>query len=224
MEKSYWHGRWERHETGWHQSEVEPGLIAYFSGMSPTRIFVPLCGKSMDLAWLASQGHEVVGVELSSVACQLFFEESKIPYQKSQDTKFTLYQSTDPTHKVTLLNGDFFDLQDFDLTQIGAVYDRAALIALPLQMRVAYASSLCQLIRKYADPHSFVFLQIVLDRTPPDLNGPPFSISDSELKSLYGKDFEITLLSRETVDMGDSNLNQTEECVYQMRLATEIGN
>ena len=205
MDKKYWIGRWERGETGWHEPEVEPALVARFSRLKPTRVFVPLCGKSRDLTWLASQGHEVVGVEAAEQACRAYFDENKIPFEESRAGAFTLFRGG----KVSIFNGDFFDLGPSELGEIGAVYDRGALIALPSDIRTRYAAHLAGLARG-----SFEFLQIALERIPPDSNGPPFSVSAQEIALLYGKEFEIALLSREKIDMGDKS--HTEESVYSL--------
>lgn len=214
MDKNYWLGRWARGETGWHQAEVEPALVSGFSKLGPTRVLVPLCGKSLDLGWLASRGHEVVGVELSELSCQMFFEESGIAVEKRVLGPFTLFDGG----AIRILNGDFFELRPEDLGRIGALYDRAALIALPPPLRSRYASKIAELVRSCSRPGDFTMLQVVLERTPHDTAGPPFSVPASELRALYGADFEITPLSRETVAMPEQESGVTEECVYGLTL------
>ncbi len=199
MEQNYWLGRWERGETGWHQDEAEPRLIEAFSDLGPTRVLVPLCGKSRDLAWLASRGHEVIGVELSERACRAFFEENKIPFSVTPEGRFTAYRG----ERITILNGNIFDLGPEELGEFGALYDRAALIALPPETRTRYAAHLLELIRKRGKKRDFRFLQIILYRSPEDREGPPFSVSEAEVKRFYGSDFEITQTSREQFPMGE---------------------
>ena len=222
MEKNYWIGRWDRHETGWHQQEVEPGLIAGFSQVQPTRVLVPLCGKSLDLKWLHSQGHEVIGVELSALACGEFFAENQMQFQQSTEGAFEVFRGD----RITLYNGDFFKFGPGQLGEIGALYDRAALIALPPDMRSRYATHLIQLIRSClirsligncSKKDGFNFLQIALEQTPPNLSSPPFSVSAQEIEILYGKDFEIHQLSRERVgEPGETTV--TMESVYKLYL------
>jgi thiopurine S-methyltransferase len=193
MEPNFWLGRWERGETGWHQNEVEAGLIQGFAGLAPTRVLVPLCGKSLDLAWIAAQGHEVLGVELSAMACDAFFAENKIPFKKSVQGPFTCYEAP----KFKILNGNFFDLSAAELGKIGAIYDRAALIALPIELREKYAAHMTQIIKNCGTESGFRFLQIILQRTPHDEKGPPFSISPAELERLYGSHFQLRAISSE---------------------------
>src|SRR4051812_5121285 len=118
MDKSFWNDRWQRGEIGFHQSEVEPALIDHFKGLAPTRVFVPLCGKSLDLAWLASQAHEVVGVELSALACDAFYAEHRLTPQCSKEGIFTVYRGGG----VTIYNGDFFEFTPAMLGPIGGLY------------------------------------------------------------------------------------------------------
>lgn len=214
--KQYWLGRWQRGETGWHQSEVEPGLTANFAHLAPTRIFVPLCGKSLDLIWLASRGHEVMGVELSEQAVREFFKENQIACHESVRGNFKLFHGGG----ITILNGDFFELTPQDLGDIGAVYDRAALIALPPELRRSYAAKMIQLLDACAHPDTFELLQIVLERTPHDPKGPPYSISTSELEVLYGKSFQIQSISREFLPSNSTETSRTEECIYLMKRHT----
>jgi thiopurine S-methyltransferase len=221
MEPNFWLGRWQRGETGWHQDEVEPGLIAGFAGVSPTRVLVPLCGKSLDLAWLASQGHEVIGVELSPMACEAFFSENKIPFTKSGHGAFTRYQS----ERLTILNGNFFDLSANELGRIGAIYDRAALIALPLELREKYAAHLTQLVKTCGHAPDFHFLQIILQRTPQDEKGPPFSISPSELERLYSQSFELRHRSSERLpalatEGSEKPAFERDEHIFQLAMKT----
>ncbi|MBC7692223.1 MAG: thiopurine S-methyltransferase, partial [Methylotenera sp.] len=135
MKKDFWLKRWAQSEIGWHQTEVEPALIQWASGRRPGRILVPFCGKSLDLIWLKSQGHEVIGVELSELALKKFFSENAIASAQSSEGRFTVHRADG----LTLFNGDFFDLTPEQLGSVDAVYDRAALIAQPPEMRNRYA-------------------------------------------------------------------------------------
>lgn len=212
MDKNYWIGRWKRGETGWHQSEVEPRMIDYFSILPSTRVFVPLCGKSLDLKWLLTHGHEVVGVELSEQASREFFQENSIPFQEDKVGPFNRFRGD----RITIFNGDYFDLEPGYLGSFNSVYDRAALIALPAEIRGRYTQKMLQLIGETRQSAAFRFLQIVLERTPHDLTGPPFSVPGSEIEKLYGSYFAIECLSREKVEMSQRPGVMTEECVYSM--------
>jgi thiopurine S-methyltransferase len=214
VDNNYWLGRWERGETGWHQREVEPLLIAHYSNLAPCRVFVPLCGKSLDLAWLASRGHQVIGVEASELACRTFFEENNLPFQTNASGAFTLFTGG----RVSIFQGDFFELSPKELGPIDAIYDRAALIALPPDVRSKYAEHMKTLIRQCVPKRdSFQFLQIVLERTPHDSNGPPFSIPLDEVASLYGNAFNIQPLSRNHVEMDESKPANVDECAYLLK-------
>lgn len=204
--KDFWLGRWQRGETGWHQDEVEPALVKWVERRNPSTILVPLCGKSLDLIWLASKGFDVIGVELSEIACEALFTENKIPFHKSHQGPFQFFSGG----RLKIFNGDFFSLTAELLGSVGAVYDRAALIALPEEMRVKYSQHVLSLIR----PSKCDFLQITIERIPHDLTGPPFSVPKSEVESLYGKNFKISLQSREFVTARAPEGSKTEECVF----------
>lgn len=213
MNQNYWRGRWERGETGWHQQEIEPALIRYFSSLKPCRVLVPLCGKSLDLLWLTQQGHQVVGVELSTLACEAFFSENKIPSQRSAMDTLTVFEGGD----ITLFNADFFEIKSQHVGKFSAIYDRAALIALPPDIRLKYASHLLKLIQECNGGKEFHFLQIALEKVPDDRTGPPFSVTKEELNSLYGLNFKVNLLEQEEVTVGSEGKSvRAIESVYRL--------
>ena len=211
MDPSFWLGRWERGETGWHQTEVEPGLVEHFPKGAARRVLVPLCGKTLDLQWLASQGHEVVGVELSEVAVRAFMSEHQLNATESREGPFLIFRAG----RITIFQGDIFSLTPDQLGPIDAIYDRAALIALPPELRKAYAAQILKLIAACASPQ-FSHLQIVLQRTPQDEQGPPFSIQPSEIETLHGHQMTCELLSREELGMRDDS--KIEECIYRLEV------
>ncbi|MBI5437701.1 MAG: hypothetical protein HY936_01890 [Nitrosomonadales bacterium] len=129
MKKDFWLERWERKEIGFHQSEINPYLRQYWQELHLARdknVFVPLCGKSSDLLWLRKQGHPVLGVELSAIAAQAFFEENSYTPHRFPGGKFDCYEAGG----IRILCGDFFDLSKDDMAKVSAVYDRASLVAL----------------------------------------------------------------------------------------------
>jgi thiopurine S-methyltransferase len=193
MDRAYWMGRWSRGETGWHQAEPEPALVRFFGTLASTRVFVPLCGKSLDVAWLSAR-HSVLGVEWSELACRAFFEERQITPRESKQGPFLRFEGGN----VVLLCGDFFALEPGDLEGVGAVYDRAALIALPRAERERYAQHLLGLVSTARD---LAFLQLCLERSPSDENGPPFSVDEAELRAHYGSAFRLEFIESEDVPL-----------------------
>ncbi len=185
MDHEFWHKRWEENQIGFHQQEINQYLSSHWAELGlpdGAPVFVPLCGKSLDMLWLREQGHAVLGIELSDKALQDFFAENQLARDISQDERFTTYH----TEGLRLLAGDFFALTRADLDGIVAVYDRASLIALPPQMRTRYARHLAELL-----PSGAHILLIVMDYAPGTIEGPPFSVSANELQELFHKDFVL---------------------------------
>ncbi|GLO48482.1 thiopurine S-methyltransferase [Pseudomonas putida] len=176
MEPAFWQQRWADNQIGFHQARVNPYLQKYWPtlGLAPgSRVLVPLCGKSLDLAWLAGQGYRVLGVELSRRAVEDFFREHGLEAEVQQREAFEVWRSGD----VELWCGDFFALQAGDVGDCAGFYDRAAVIALPPQMREAYMQLLSGLL-----PASCRGLVVTLDYDQSLLGGPPFSVGDEELR------------------------------------------
>ncbi|WP_144171729.1 thiopurine S-methyltransferase [Pseudomonas sp. Kh13] len=176
MESAFWQQRWADNQIGFHQAQVNPYLQKYWPtlGLTPgSRVLVPLCGKSLDLAWLAGQGYRVLGVELSRRAVEDFFREHGLEAEVQQRGAFEVWRSGD----VELWCGDFFALQPEDIGDCVGLYDRAAVIALPPQMRARYLQRLPALL-----PASCQGLVVTLDYDQALLDGPPFSVGDEELR------------------------------------------
>ena len=214
MEADFWHNRWENELTGFHLNEVNPHLKANWSLLKlekNSRVFVPLCGKTLDLIWLAEQGFQVVGVELSALAAEAFFTENNLAVKKSQLADFTLWQS----ENISLFCGDFFNLSTHILGKVDAVYDRASLIALPPAMRQDYASRLMDL-----SPSASKLL-ITLEYQQSKMEGPPFSVSQSEVEALYQEHYEVKQhVAQDVLDENErfrqKGLDFMNECVYQL--------
>ena len=215
MEADFWHNRWENNLTGFHLDEVNPHLKANWSSMNMkagTRIFVPLCGKSLDLIWLAEQGHQVVGVELSPLAVEAFFTENNLSVEHHQIGALEYWQS----ENISLFCGDFFDLTAEILGQVDAVYDRASLIALPPTMRQDYADKITELTR------SATKLLVTLEYDQSKMDGPPFSVTEEEIRALYQANYQVKQLTAQDV-LGDNEkfrakgLDYMNECIYQLQ-------
>ena len=147
------------------------------------RVFVPLCGKSLDMAWLAEIGHDVIGVELSPLAIQDFFTERGVHPAAARTGGFLRLRADG----ITLLAGDFFELDADQVQPVAAVYDRGALIALPEEMRKLYANRLPELA-----PVPILLITVVYDQS--QMPGPPFSVSPSEVRRLYEDRYDISVL------------------------------
>lgn len=183
MEPSFWHARWQANEIGFHQTDINPHLQAYWPDVRAEPngcVFVPLCGKSRDMLWLAGQGQRVLGVEVSPIAVAAFFEENALAFTARGDARFVCRHAGE----ITLLEGDFFDLTGADLDGITAVYDRASLIALPPPLRRRYAEHMAMLL----SPGTPVLL-ITLDYPPREMDGPPFAVSAAEVETLFTSTF-----------------------------------
>lgn len=190
MKKEFWLERWERAEIGFHQDEVNPYLLQYWPELHAAKggeVFVPLCGKSLDMVWLRQQGHRVLGVELSDIAVRDFFAEQGLTPAHTQTTKFQQCEADG----ICILCGDFFDLGKAEMANVRAVYDRASLVALPPEMRERYARHLAELL-----PSGTQVLLVTFDYPQAEMNGPPFAVSVDEVHALYDQYAEIRVLAQ----------------------------
>lgn len=194
MEPQYWLERWELHEIGFHQSGYNAMLVEHWPniarGTPPRQVFVPLCGKTLDMLWLRDRGHAVVGVELSSIAVTDFFQEQAIAFEIDQMDGLLAYHSPG----LQLLCGDFFQVQPDHLRDVDAVYDRAALIALPADLQQRYVDHLNNILPKQAP-----ILLITLEYDPASMDGPPFSTPEARVRELFQTTHDVTRIATRDV-------------------------
>jgi len=192
MEQSFWLNRWENRQIGFHQEQVNEYLLRHWDKYNlPAQghVFVPLCGKSADMVWLADKGYDVTGVEYSQIATEEFFQEHNLTYQLTEKHNFKIYSSD----KITVLQGDFFDLNKDIIGQVDFVFDRASLVALPDDMRSRYAKHMYRLAEQ-AD-----MLLVTMEYNQAQMQGPPFAVTADEVKQHFSSWYNVSEL--ETQDL-----------------------
>jgi thiopurine S-methyltransferase len=188
MQAEFWQQCWQQQRIGFHQSQVHPLLTALYSRLEwrqSAAIFAPLSGKSLDLWWLA-QHAKVIGAELSELACQQFYQQQEQTYVVLPAEPFQLFQHP----AVEIWQGDYFQLKAAQLGDIGLIYDRAALIALPMAMRIDYVRQL-----KLLCPGPVTLLLFNLEYPEDEMTGPPFSVTEQEIRQLFDFASGIELLA-----------------------------
>ena len=192
-DRENWLARWREGRIGFHQDTPSPLLVECWDRIGApdgTRVFVPLAGKSVDMPWLAEHGHAVFGVELAELAVEQFFAEQRLDADVEQTRNGLLWRSG----PIDVLCGDVFALDAQDLADCGAVFDRAAIIALPPGLRRRYAQEL------YAKlPRGCVGLMITLEFPEHEKQGPPFSVREAEVRDLFEPDWAVDLLVRRDI-------------------------
>jgi thiopurine S-methyltransferase len=208
MQPEFWHQRWAGNQIGFHESQVNPLLVAHFDvlGVSPgARVFLPLCGKTLDIDWLLARGYHVAGAELSSLAVAQLFERLGATPVIRQAGPLECRSAAG----LDVFVGDIFELTPDVLGAVDAVYDRAALIALPAQMRRQYVAHL-QVLAGCA-PQLLVTLQYDQQR----IDGPPFSVSEVEVREHFsGRPAKV--LARHEVPGGLKGKCAAEEIVWKI--------
>jgi len=210
LEPEFWHQRWQSNEIGFHLDQPNPWLLRYFGklDLAPrSRILLPLCGKTRDIGWLLLQGMKVVGVELSRLAVEALFDQLKISPVIKKIGAFEIFQGPG----LEILAGDFFKLTEELISPVDAIYDRAALVALPEEMRSDYSSALMSLTRQAPQ------LVITYQYDQSKHAGPPFSVTDDEVRQLYGDIFEISLVDKLEVKGGLKGLIAATESLFLLQ-------
>lgn len=190
MKAAFWHERWETGHLGFHQETVNESLRKFWPSLGvadEARVFVPLCGKSRDMAWMRDAGHRVIGVEWSPIAIEQFFLESDLSPTESMEGAFRRFSGAG----YDLYCGDFFEFATERLRDVRAVFDRAALIALPPETRPRYAAKMIEIL-----PGEARILLITVEYDASKMNGPPHSVPPAEVERLFGKAFELETLEQ----------------------------
>ena len=193
MEPEFWQQRWREGRIGFHNDKPFPLLLKHWPslGVAPgSQVFVPLAGKSQDMAWFASQGYRVLGVELSPLAVEQFFDEHEL---KPEQRK-TRYGTHFEAGGIENIQGDAFGLDAEVLAGCDAVYDRAAVIALPPELRARYVGELYSRL-----PQGCRGLLITLEYPQDEKQGPPFSVTEAEVMERFARDWEVEVLERRDI-------------------------
>ncbi|MCL4123887.1 UNVERIFIED_CONTAM: hypothetical protein GTU68_054197 [Idotea baltica] len=195
MDASFWHEKWDKNQIAFHQSEAHPMLVGQLGALdlSPgARVFVPLCGKTLDIGWLLSQGFRVAGAELSQLAVEQLFDGLGQTPTITETGDLRRYGA----EGVDIFVGDFFALTADALRPVDAVFDRAALVALPEGMRERYARHLSEVTG------AAVQLLITFDYDQAEMDGPPFSVPEGEVRRHYEGRFDVSPLVSAPVEGG----------------------
>ncbi|MFT3756652.1 MAG: thiopurine S-methyltransferase [Pseudoxanthomonas sp.] len=215
MNPDFWLQRWQENQIGFHQSAPTPWLLKHWPSLNLSQgaqVFVPLCGKSLDMAWLAAQGHRVLGVELSPLAVQQFFAEHGLQPEISTSK----YGQHFVASNIEIILGDAFALDDEVLRDCAGVFDRAAIIALPPALRQRYAHDL------YAKlPHGCRGVLVTLEYPQAEFAGPPHAVPEDEVHALFDANWQIELVDRREIPhehpghVGD--VSRLDTAIYTMR-------
>jgi thiopurine S-methyltransferase len=192
MDPAFWFENWEKGQTGFHLKDVNPVLLRHWKDLGLDHapcVLVPLCGKSVDLPYLRSLGHSVIGIELSPIAIEEFWAELGASPQKKVHQSLTFWESD----KIQIIEGDFFSVSPENIGRPTVVYDRAALVAMPPELQSQYAAHLATLSQDAP-----IFL-VTFDYRTEDMSGPPFPITRTRLGELFGEGYEIALIDTRDV-------------------------
>ena len=219
MEADFWHEKWEADSIGFHQARTNKHLQQWWPEAEIARnseVFVPLCGKSLDMLWLHEQGYKVTGIELSEIAIESFFKENDLSFERHTDGSFEVFSGTGKAEGIKLLAGDFFALTADHCCTVSAVYDRASLIAMNDDLRPQYAQQLAAIL-----PPGSITLMLVIDYDASKMQGPPFPVSAPMVTKLFAQNFDIQELAHysgpEYVgNLSKRGLDSLEERVFRL--------
>lgn len=207
MEPDFWHQRWADNNIAFHADEVNPALIRHLDTLSVEkggRVFVPLCGKTLDIGWLLEQGYQVAGAELSPTAIDQLFAQLRMQPAVTSVEDVTHYAGKG----IDVYVGDIFHLTAELIGPVNAIYDRAALVALPAEMRRRYAAHLINITGRAPQ------LIVSFEYDQAQMEGPPFSVTREELHRLYAGHYSIRLLQETDIPGGMKGVCPATEVVH----------
>ena len=210
METNFWHKKWEANEIAFHASEANTFLVQYFDALSlakGSRVFLPLCGKTLDIHWLLSYGYKVAGAELSKIAIEQLFTALGVEPTISTRGNIDHYSA----QNIDIFVGDIFELSNQALGQVEAIYDRAALVALPAEMRTRYTAHLMEITSKAPQ------LLICYEYNQNLQEGPPFSIPSKEVRQHYNTHYDLTLIESRDVSGGLKGICPAKENIWLLK-------
>jgi len=213
MKAEFWHNKWASGDIGFHLNETNPRLITHFNKLKlnrGSRLFLPLCGKTNDIAWLVDSGYHVIGVELSEIAIKALFNELGIMPDITKKGDFYHFSAKN----IDIYVGDFFKLSRDVIGTVDAVFDRAALVALPKPLRVDYYRHLAKISQLAPQ------LLITFEYDQLLMSGPPFSVTTQELNTHYQSSYTINAIETVTIEGGFKGKVPATESVWLLEKAT----
>lgn len=193
MEPDYWIEGWEQGRTGFDQSEPHRWLPEHWASVEVANdavVFVPLCGKTVDMVWLAEQGHRIIGVEVSEIAVVGFFDMVGLTPEVEVIGPLSAYRAG----PYEIWRGDLFEVPATVFDRVDVVYDRASIVALPPQIRQRYTQMLSTQLRGDAP---WYLVSFTYDQS--EMDGPPFSVTLEEIDALLADEFDIETVVDESV-------------------------
>lgn len=217
MDPDYWSQRWQEGRVGWHQGAVLPWLQKHWPMLAldrGSRVLVPLCGKSLDMPWLAARGHQVLGIELVPLAIEQFFADNGLQPRVSRDEVGLTHYTAG---SIEVINANVFDVAPATLATCHAIYDRAALIALPPSTRLRYVRHVYASLAPGATG-----LLITLDYPQHEMPGPPFSVDEQEVRQALSADWHVDRLERRDIlpmqpDFAAAGVTSLHTTAYRLR-------
>ena len=212
MEQEFWRQRWREGRIGFHRTDVMPWLQKHWPALAlpkDSRVLVPLCGKTLDMPWLAAQGHRVLGVELSDLAIEQFLAENHLSAQAQTSPQGILFDAG----PIQLLQGNAFTLDDATLATCTGIYDRAAMIALPPDLRQRYFETVYARL-----PVGTRGLLITLEYPQQEKPGPPFAVTEAEIRKRFADAWQVDCLERRDILAHEPGFGTTalETVVYRL--------
>lgn len=210
MDSNYWLQKWKKNDLGFHKSEANPVLVKHFQELSlskGSRVFVPLCGKTLDIHWLLAEGYRVTGAELIELAVEQLFDELGVKPKISQVGETKLYSAKD----IDIFIGNILNISGKKLGSVDSIYDRAALVALPEEMRNRYTAHLTEITGKAPQ------LLVTFEYDQNLMKGPPFSINKEEVNRHYSNSYDLSLIASNDIVGGLKGKFAAKENVWLLR-------
>lgn len=210
MDETFWHERWKNNEIPFHESEANKHLVNNFDKLQineKSRIFIPLCGKTLDIGWLLSRRYRVVGAELSEFAINELFKQLEVKPIIKDTGSLKCYSAPN----IDIFVGNIFELTIEYIGPVDAIYDRGAYVALPKEIRSKYSQHMKNITKNAPQ------LLIAYEYNQDLMKGPPFSIPPTELEINYNDTYKITNLNSQDVEGGLKGICAAKENVWLLK-------
>ncbi|XP_069814051.1 thiopurine S-methyltransferase-like isoform X1 [Dendropsophus ebraccatus] len=191
-----WKKKWETKDIWFHKKNIHPLLAEFINEMQDGRtkltIFFPLCGKAVDMKWLADMGHNIVGVDACEIGLKEFFAEHDIPYTEEAVAGIPgakVFKSA--SDNISLYCCSIYDISESVIGKFDGMWDRGAMVAVNPRDRERYATIMLSLMAK--DCH---YLLVTVEYDPKLHGGPPFYVPESDLENLLGPSCTFKLLKK----------------------------
>jgi len=192
LNPSDWIKAWDADYIPFHKPAPHADVVKHEKVLLPKicSVFIPLCGKSVDMKYLSDKGHKVVGLDVSEKGILEYFKDNELSYSRKRHSTYPFDVFQADGADISIYMGDMFEATSQLLGTFDAVWDRASYISINVDERPKYRDIMATLLKPDG-----VWLLNCFEYDLTKYRGRPNSIEEDEIMQTFRDLFKVKKLS-----------------------------